>query len=538
MNIKYDKLLGKLRESNECISLTLAELQQLQFTDAPAPTGVTIMPDAVGDNPVTLNLMFALEGYLNTIPSTYGISLFSENIEVLIGDDTTELIFDYENKHDWVRWVIWKYAFEGTDYQYYTSYGNGSLLEFPLDLGLPNTWYQNPVADLDYFNSYTVFGAVLPLGQQYYITDKYWLLYVDQPTVLKPVKGSLHIFNGETLPDGIEPDVLLIDTGILDWDISPVDGVPLDIFTPLNYIPNEITVLNNCDSEISSYINLKDSHGSVIIQKPGSPFSVGQVGVFKAAGTHIYGSASLYNETHYTFDVTCNGSYNIRAILAFNRSEFSHHIPVPHIVSAVTSEDGRQVIIKTDSIIRPFEPILASSYSFRFNADLVALTDSLEFVDNNTLNVNLSTPIRNGVDLLFSFRNFQTIKNTWGGLLAEVLDFPVVNNVPGVSAPILLSVIIEGPGLMRLKFDQIMSNPNAFNADVRIIKNGNLLSNFISNMFLDSSDHTQFTISPWIQFVNTDVITISIVSGHITNESNVLLENITNFPVTNNLSLA
>ena len=59
-----------------------------EYIDAPAPTGVTITPDAVGSNPVTWYYRLL---YADGIPPTFR-SLFTEESSFTIGDSTTEII--------------------------------------------------------------------------------------------------------------------------------------------------------------------------------------------------------------------------------------------------------------------------------------------------------------------------------------------------------------------------------------------------------------------------------------------------------------
>lgn len=86
-------------------------------------------------------------------------------------------------------------------------------------------------------------------GTQFYVTDKDWLLHAYKNNICKPVSGRLTIMNGNTLPTGIEPDVLLVDTGVIDYDIS--EGYTLT--TPSGYLYNSgYMKITNSDGDINS----------------------------------------------------------------------------------------------------------------------------------------------------------------------------------------------------------------------------------------------------------------------------------------------
>ena len=72
-------------------------------------------------------------------------------------------------------------------------------------------------------------SEALERGNYYYDTDKDWYLIAISPSKLIPVSGRLTITNGDTLPTGIEPDVLLVDTGVIDYDISESTGTPIAV---------------------------------------------------------------------------------------------------------------------------------------------------------------------------------------------------------------------------------------------------------------------------------------------------------------------
>ena len=78
-------------------------------------------------------------------------------------------------------------------------------------------------------------GSQVKLGTYYNVTDKGWYLLAIASNKLIPVSGVLTLTNGDTLPEGptpgtlgIEPERLLIDTGVIDYDISEATGTPIN----------------------------------------------------------------------------------------------------------------------------------------------------------------------------------------------------------------------------------------------------------------------------------------------------------------------
>lgn len=97
-------------------------------------------------------------------------------------------------------------------------------------------------------------SEALERGNYYYDTDKDWYLIAISPSKLIPVGGRLTITNGDTLPTGIEPDVLLVDTGVISTDISSATGTPLPFSTPTGYyIVKVITQTNGTLTDVLVY---------------------------------------------------------------------------------------------------------------------------------------------------------------------------------------------------------------------------------------------------------------------------------------------
>ena len=258
---------------------------------------------------------------------------------------------------------------------------------------------------------------ILPIGQQYYVTDKDWLLYVDQPTVLKPVKGSLHIFNGEILPKGIEPDMLQIDSGFVTGDLSVATGTPIDLVIPNGYFPIFL------DPDPNTTVNPLDLNYNEI----GSPIQL------------VAASA---------IDV------ERRAIVVCKYSELSYPIPVPHIVSADTSDDNVYTILTFNNPIQADTPNGIGGIGIKINDLDIGYAGFIISQDKKSISVGFNTtPVYGDVIEFYYTPNIGvSIKNTWGGLLAEVVDYPVINNVP---VPLNLNGLeTYSPHVIKLYFDR------------------------------------------------------------------------------------
>ena len=77
----------------------IANVPLCTYIDAPAPTNITVTPDAVGDNPVTWYYVISFAGGGEC-------SLFTSEGTFIIGDATTSIILNGD------EWPIWAEAFE------------------------------------------------------------------------------------------------------------------------------------------------------------------------------------------------------------------------------------------------------------------------------------------------------------------------------------------------------------------------------------------------------------------------------------------
>lgn len=293
-------------------------------------------------------------------------------------------------------------------------------------------------------------GSSLVIGNTYYVTDKDWYLYANSSNTLKPVSGSLHLFNGQELPTGIEPDVLFIDTGIIDWNIDDSTGTPLILQLFPNYQPIHLYL------DIDNNTDLTDlAIGSNI----GSGFFMEEISV---SGWRLLNAINqvgyLFDYKHTNIYAVGNGGGNtFRAILEFHRSELSYPIPVPHIVSADIYQNAPRITFDCDMNEESCQ--LTADYTFILNGQVWPL-DGSPFVDTNDHKSLLFT-----MDGEIHFNDIVTvsiasgnIKNTWGGLLEAVVNYPVVNNLP---EPVeLLYAEVNSIGQIELTFNSVVGFSN------------------------------------------------------------------------------
>jgi len=83
-------------------------------------------------------------------------------------------------------------------------------------------------------------------GLQYKVIDVgiNWLLLATSVNTLKAMTGRLIINNGFLLPTAIKTDVLIINTGIINTDLTQTTGTPLLIVSPAGYYVNSFEVNN------------------------------------------------------------------------------------------------------------------------------------------------------------------------------------------------------------------------------------------------------------------------------------------------------
>jgi len=271
-------------------------------------------------------------------------------------------------------------------------------------------------------------AADLPIGQKYYVTDKDWLLYANTASIVKSVSGSLHIFNGETLPIGVEPDVLLIDTGIVTDDII-LNGLAITV--PADYNPISFMIKNLDSSTELNPCTLSSAGGNVL--HIGNGLFETQIG-YSSNASYVNSIDGITFMPPYTLIVNGNAGSGFRSIIEFHRSELSVPIPVPHIVSAeLNSVDTIDIVFDSDIAIKTI--YTTDQLGFMVYRNGIAEGDNFwVFVSNETKNaiimIESADQFAFNDVVTFSINSSNEIKNTWGGLLADVVDYPVVNNIP------------------------------------------------------------------------------------------------------------
>lgn len=170
----------------------------LDHTDAPAPSGITITPDAVGANPVTWYYRM-----------TYGLadgslrSLISDEDYFTIGDDTTEIIVDGGVIPDWAEVLT---IMLGTTSGYYDYITNPGITSFPsdifgayMDLGMGNLYPLGLLApvhqDCTPLTLDTEFVDIIGLTTDRSLQHIYGTPEATNSGVIVQTANDVHIFN-------------------------------------------------------------------------------------------------------------------------------------------------------------------------------------------------------------------------------------------------------------------------------------------------------------------------------------------------------
>ena len=167
-------------------------------------------------------------------------------------------------------------------------------------------------------------SEALERGNYYYDTDKDWYLLAISPSKLIPVGGKLTINNGDTLPTGIEPEILLVDTGVITIasEIGGAIETPCEITIPSGYYLGE-----NCGLKI---INRPDVCALYIANNYDEPvFEFNERGDI-SVGEYI-GEPATYtffrNSSHASgnYKIVGNvpaGTTTLKSIIEFHKSPF------------------------------------------------------------------------------------------------------------------------------------------------------------------------------------------------------------------------
>ena len=141
-------------------------------------------------------------------------------------------------------------------------------------------------------------------GAIYKITDTGWLLLGTGTNTLTDADDTLTLANGDTLPTGVEPDTLLIDTGVLTGDYS---GSSYRIEPPLGYFP--------VYADLISYIELTDFNfaleSETII-----------IGIIEEGEKRItFYESMIYDTGNISIQCTGNAAPGFRCVIKYERSK-------------------------------------------------------------------------------------------------------------------------------------------------------------------------------------------------------------------------
>jgi len=367
----------------------------------------------------------------------------------------------------------------------------------------------------------------LAVGQQYYLTDKEWLLYVHTPTVLKPVKGSLHIFNGETLPDGIEPDVLLIDTGVVTEDISQDTGTTLPIILSIGYLPKQIFFETMDSDDGLELVNaFGQSVGGITIGNGISSVD------FPIGDGQITGWNGQLDVNTIWINGVGIGDSKVRIIIEFHRSELSVPIPVPHIVSAETM--NRYFILTYSNDVFDTSPYY-SDFEVKVNGNVESASDTASLSANQTA-ISFDSYVFKYGDVITVSVASGNVKNTWGGLLAEVVDYPVVNNVLLTKPQFSGAEITDEGTFLYAYFDSPLKGNYDLASHVTVKVNG--VEYGVVEAYVDGDGEQGIGVSltgESFELAGNDVITVSIDGECVQGMNGAYLDELVNQAVTNGI---
>lgn len=145
-----------------------------------------------------------------------------------------------------------------------------------------------------------VVAEEIVLGQAYNITDaNFGVLFGASATTVKPLGGRMTIQNGDTLPAGIEPDVLMVDTGV-------ITGSTLEVTAYSGYYFKDalINVINEELLTVDSFL------GNV-------------TSIDLTSGAHrLFANTNTLNDNNNITTTYNGGDNNYRAIIEFHKSPF------------------------------------------------------------------------------------------------------------------------------------------------------------------------------------------------------------------------
>lgn len=249
----------------------------------------------------------------------------------------------------------------------------------------------------------------IEVSTQYFVPEKEWLLIGISTNKVKPISGKLHLFNGEQLPTGIEPDVLIIDSGIVDRNIS-VEGI--EVIAPENYLLKSYVV----DKFFADASNHSIAGMSSIVPLTG-------IGLF-----HVNMDASYKKVSPYELIGSANTTPGIRVFFEFHKYNVSYSIPIPQLLSAGTNETGTSIILTFDGEVTNIS--LVDDMLIYIGAQEYSIEDATT-VDNLQWTITLDplAPVVNDQEVYITIPD-GAITGKLGGAISEIVAYPVANNVP------------------------------------------------------------------------------------------------------------
>jgi len=396
-------------------------------------------------------------------------------------------------------------------------------------------------------------NSTLEIGVRYFITDKDWLLYANTISSLKPVSGSLHIFNGQEVPQGIEPDILFIDTGNITDVANTQSGVTsIDFTSLLSYAPTKLFCENLSDTvAIDTFGLLVNSVGIFTIETgeqiaPLSLFSI----------DHAFNKSFTLSD-NYTLEIGGNGDNGAaRIILECHRLKLSVSVPTLSILRAEFAGpeyngDGNVIVTFNNNVVikgNEGSPDFGFAFGFTTNGTLNSLPPVvLNGSPNKILLERVSEVLGGDTNILYFNTGDMIICNSWGGVLDSFNDYLIPNNFIDINSHINSMQTDDGGEYISIELDKAYV-PNLYDSDTTdfIHVNVNDVETNILQLIKDPNlgDRTIKIKMPVMHM--EDIITVSIDDKGIyaTNDStngiesipNGYVEKIDNYPVINNIT--
>lgn len=215
------------------------------------------------------------------------------------------------------------------------------------------------------------------IGKQYFVSDKNWLLLGVSDSTLTEVRPIL-LTNGEALPEGITPDVLYIDTGLIVDDI--VAGVSISVPEGYNYFSMENKI----------------EEGNTV------------------TGIEFDSSTKLLSATD-------NTSEGFRAILKFERSKLVIPIVPPQLLPNSFINNDQIVTIGFNNLMK-VSTLIANNFTLLVNSQEFPIDSVTTGIDDSIVSIvpdfDTETPAFKSTDVITLEIAPETLENTFGGKYA------------------------------------------------------------------------------------------------------------------------